>query len=436
MSMRFQRLLLVVNPVARTMSKPVLAVIEKALSADFRLEVAETKERGHASELAAQATEEGIDLVVVFSGDGTINEAVNALAGTETALGVLPGGATNILVRALGLPSTVEATGVLIAKALDDQAFKLSLGVADGRYFAVNCGAGVDAAAMRRLEEKFPRPRRSSTGRPSGGRRVSWWATRAVRPTWRCGSTTDRRSVPLGHGRTHRPVHVLQGPRDPDDARGVAGFGPRRALGPQARSPSVPGSHGRCSGRLATCTAGTSTTSTTRGTSSSRRRRRSRSRSTGMRSAITAAWRWTSRPRPSGWSPNPRRGTAAGFALLDPALPFREGRPSDPHVRARRGTAAGCMARIRWTRTRGRTGDCGAASAPSGTTTCRGASTWRPGSPSRSRTGLQLVPVDDGCRRPGRGRVAPERGDPRVAASEGTEHRSLVDVAAPLGSRS
>lgn len=158
MSMRFQRLLLVVNPVARTMSKPVLAVIEKALSADFRLEVSETKERGHASELAAQAADEGVDLVVVFSGDGTINEAVNALAGTETALGVLPGGATNILVRALGLPlDPVEATGVLIAKALDDEAFRLSLGVADGRYFAVNCGAGVDAAAMRRLDQKFPR---------------------------------------------------------------------------------------------------------------------------------------------------------------------------------------------------------------------------------------------------------------------------------------
>lgn len=155
--MRFQRLLLVVNPVARTMSKPVLAVIEKALSADFSLEVAETKERGHASELAAQAAEEGIDLVVVFSGDGTINEAVNALAGTETALGVLPGGATNILVRALRLPlDPVEATGVLISKALDDMAFKLSLGVADGRYFAVNAGAGVDAAAMRRLDRKFP----------------------------------------------------------------------------------------------------------------------------------------------------------------------------------------------------------------------------------------------------------------------------------------
>lgn len=155
--MRFHRVLLVVNPVARTVSKPTLAVIEKALSADFRLEVAETKEKGHANELAAQAVDDGIDLVVVFSGDGTINEAVNALAGTDVALGVLPGGATNVLVRALGLPiDPVECTGVLIGKALDDDAFRLHLGRADGRYFAVNCGAGVDAAAMRRLERKFP----------------------------------------------------------------------------------------------------------------------------------------------------------------------------------------------------------------------------------------------------------------------------------------
>lgn len=156
--MRFQRVLLIVNPVARTVSQPTLAVIEKAMSADFRLEVTETKERGHASEIATQAVDEGIDLVVVFSGDGTINEVVNSLAGTETALGVLPGGATNILVRALGLPTEpVDATGVLIGKALDDESFKLHLGRADGRYFAVNCGAGVDAAAMARMDAKFPK---------------------------------------------------------------------------------------------------------------------------------------------------------------------------------------------------------------------------------------------------------------------------------------
>lgn len=155
---RFRSVLLVVNPVARTVSKPTLAVIEKALSADFRLEVVETKERGHGTELAQQAVGNGIDLVVVFSGDGTINEVVNGLAGSQTALGVLPGGATNVLVRALELPTDpVEATGVLIEKALDDEAFTLNLGIADGHYFAVNCGAGVDAAAMNRLDRRFPK---------------------------------------------------------------------------------------------------------------------------------------------------------------------------------------------------------------------------------------------------------------------------------------
>jgi diacylglycerol kinase family enzyme len=160
--MRFRRLLLVVNPVARTYSRPVLAVIQKALSADFALEVVETKQRGHASEIASRAVDDGFDLVVVLSGDGTINEVVNALAGTDVALGVLPGGATNVLVRALDVPvDPVEATGHLIASALDDAAFKLSLGRADGRYFAVNCGAGVDAAAMKRIDASFPRTKRS-----------------------------------------------------------------------------------------------------------------------------------------------------------------------------------------------------------------------------------------------------------------------------------
>jgi diacylglycerol kinase family enzyme len=45
---------------------------------------------------------------------------------------------------------------VLIPKALDDEAIPLHLGRADGRYFAVNCGAGIDAAAMRRLDRKYP----------------------------------------------------------------------------------------------------------------------------------------------------------------------------------------------------------------------------------------------------------------------------------------
>jgi diacylglycerol kinase family enzyme len=133
-------------------------VIEKALSADFELEVLETVDRGDATDIARLATAQGVDLIVVFSGDGTINEAVNGIVGSETALGLLPGGATNILARALDVPlDPVEATGVLISNALEGRVRRLDLGRADGRYFAVNCGAGVDAAAMKRLDRKFPK---------------------------------------------------------------------------------------------------------------------------------------------------------------------------------------------------------------------------------------------------------------------------------------
>ena len=206
--MRFHRVLLVVNPVARTVSKPTLAVIEKALSADFALEVAETKEQGHANELATQAVHDGIDLVIVFSGDGTINEAVNALAGTSTALAVLPGGATNVLARSLGLPTDpVECTGVLIPKALDDEAFPLHLGRADGRYFAVNCGAGIDASAMKRLERTFPETK--SKFDRAAFRAVSWELLVGY-----AGKQPDL-SVSIDGGEPFQALSVMVGRTDP-----------------------------------------------------------------------------------------------------------------------------------------------------------------------------------------------------------------------------
>jgi len=152
---RPQRVLLVANPVARTVSRPVLDVIEKALAADFKLEVDETRSRGHATELAEEAVRGGYDMVVVFSGDGTINEAVNGLVGSDVALGVLPGGATNVLARVCGMPNDpVEATSWLIGAALAGRARRLGLGHIDGRYFVLNCGAGIDAEVMARVDER------------------------------------------------------------------------------------------------------------------------------------------------------------------------------------------------------------------------------------------------------------------------------------------
>ncbi|MDP9343828.1 MAG: MoaD/ThiS family protein [Actinomycetota bacterium] len=151
---RPQRVLLVVNPVARTVSRAKLDVIEKALAADFKLDVDETTGRGHAMELARAAAADGYDLVVVFSGDGTLNEAINGLAGTDAGLGIIPGGATNVLARVLGIPEDpVEATGLLIGWALEGRGRLVPVGNAGGRRFAFACGIGLDALAMARVDE-------------------------------------------------------------------------------------------------------------------------------------------------------------------------------------------------------------------------------------------------------------------------------------------
>ena len=159
---RPQRVLLVANPVARTVSRATLNVLEKALSADFKLDVDETTGRGHAVELARRAAADGYDMMVVFSGDGTVNEAINGLAGTDVALGVIPGGATNVVARVLGLPENpVHATDALIRAALAGKARRIGLGNADGRRFAFACGIGVDADAMGEVDERNAESKRA-----------------------------------------------------------------------------------------------------------------------------------------------------------------------------------------------------------------------------------------------------------------------------------
>jgi diacylglycerol kinase family enzyme len=152
------RALLVVNPKASTMSARARDVLAHALASELKLDVAETNHRNHATELAAQATADGLDLVVALGGDGTVNEVVNGLLhdGAKPgvpALGVVPAGRTNVFARALGLPnSAVEATGVLLQSLLEDRRRRIGLGRADGRWFTFNAGLGVDAGAVQRVE--------------------------------------------------------------------------------------------------------------------------------------------------------------------------------------------------------------------------------------------------------------------------------------------
>ncbi len=148
------RALLLFNPNATTTDDRVRDVIAAALASEVDLEVHPTKQRGHATHIAAGAVHEGVDAVFSLGGDGTANEVLQALAGTKVRFGPIPGGGANVLARALGLPNDpVAATAQMLDVLREGRDRTIGLGRAGGRYFAFNAGIGFDAAVVRRVEQ-------------------------------------------------------------------------------------------------------------------------------------------------------------------------------------------------------------------------------------------------------------------------------------------
>jgi diacylglycerol kinase (ATP) len=144
------RVLLITNPAAaRTEPLAVSAVLHTLRARGWQAEVLATGGPGDARRLAQYGVEEGVDVVAVFGGDGTTMQAAAALVGSEVALGVIPGGTGNLLAGNLRIPpSPARAADILVRGRVR----KLDLGrmSREGatQYFAVACGAGMDARVM------------------------------------------------------------------------------------------------------------------------------------------------------------------------------------------------------------------------------------------------------------------------------------------------
>jgi diacylglycerol kinase family enzyme len=149
------RVLLIVNATASSVTRRRRVVIEKALGADHDLTVSETTRRGHATRLARTAADASTDVVVVLAGDGTLNEAANGLAASQTALAPLPGGSTNVFARSIGIDlDPIDATSELL-ESLDRHSFRrVGLGSVEGRRFVFHCGVGFDAAVIHEVERR------------------------------------------------------------------------------------------------------------------------------------------------------------------------------------------------------------------------------------------------------------------------------------------
>ena len=150
-----RRMLVIVNPYATTVSARLKGLVVHALNGRYDVDAVDTQRRDHATDLCREAAQEGYDVVVAFGGDGTLNEAANGLAGCDTPLTCLPGGATNVLCRMLGIPDDiVDATEHLLRIADRWEPRRLDLARVNDRYFTFSAGVGLDAAVVERVDSR------------------------------------------------------------------------------------------------------------------------------------------------------------------------------------------------------------------------------------------------------------------------------------------
>ena len=159
------RAVLIVNPTATSTTTAGRDLLAHALKSRLELTVEHTRHRGHGGEIAQAAVQDGVDLVVVHGGDGTVSNVVNGLLGRPgqlltghvPALAIVPGGSANVTARSLGIPpSPVDATNQLIwlLDRYGQQKQWRRIGLIDcGEHWAVlNAGMGVDAEAVAKVE--------------------------------------------------------------------------------------------------------------------------------------------------------------------------------------------------------------------------------------------------------------------------------------------
>jgi diacylglycerol kinase family enzyme len=160
--------LLIVNPFASGVDELRLAAVVTALGGP---DVVRTSGPGDATTLARDAVGT-VEAIHVFGGDGTFNEVLNGVD-AATPLGLVPGGGTSVLPRALGLPRDPVRAAERIAGG---RPRRIGLGRADDRRFGFNAGIGLDAELVRRVDALG---RRHDGKRPGDGA-FAWTAIRLL----------------------------------------------------------------------------------------------------------------------------------------------------------------------------------------------------------------------------------------------------------------
>jgi len=202
-----RKAILLYNPQSGQRRKQRAAEVEGALrvfrEAGVEASMAETRGAAETGAQARQAIEQGCDTVFACGGDGTIHDVLQALVGSDAALGIIPLGTANSLAHDLGLPLRPEdaARAALKAKhwriAVGRIEYADLNGQPSSRYFTVAVGIGVDAHLFYKLNPSVKR----HLGMTAYCARATWlWLTHPL----------EKFAVKIGKEDTARHVEVSQ----------------------------------------------------------------------------------------------------------------------------------------------------------------------------------------------------------------------------------
>lgn len=161
--------LLIVNPWATGVDAERLAEVRAALPDGTELRLTST--RGEATEVAREVSGR-VDALYIFGGDGTYNEVLNGID-RATPLGLIPGGGTSVLPRALGLPRDPLKAARRVAAGTPR---RIGVGRVNGHRFGFGAGIGLDAEIVRAVDDLGRRP----DGRRPGDLAFAWTSVRTL----------------------------------------------------------------------------------------------------------------------------------------------------------------------------------------------------------------------------------------------------------------
>lgn len=146
-------MVIIFNPAAgRRRAALLWRVLDVLATNGVRLDLAETRCRGHAERLAREAVRAGAPMVVAAGGDGTIAEVANGILGSHAQLGVIPLGTANVLAQELSLPFAPRAVAAALAFGRTQMLWPgVARGTEESRLFVQMLGVGFDAHVVHRL---------------------------------------------------------------------------------------------------------------------------------------------------------------------------------------------------------------------------------------------------------------------------------------------